>query len=144
VSSRGTEGEHEASRRLKTEFFSQMDGISSCEEGGKDGGVMVLATVSYIFTSHVICFFSFVFAMTVLKYQNVFRQTVHGTWMKPFADALKSEFTFHYPTGMRGTNSSEFVSRTLKLVHTFLLRHCQMQRRGIAGQIFTLSVEKQP
>eukprot|EP00603_Paraphysomonas_imperforata_P004636 CAMPEP_0114415378 /NCGR_PEP_ID=MMETSP0103-20121206/1880_1 /TAXON_ID=37642 ORGANISM="Paraphysomonas imperforata, Strain PA2" /NCGR_SAMPLE_ID=MMETSP0103 /ASSEMBLY_ACC=CAM_ASM_000201 /LENGTH=692 /DNA_ID=CAMNT_0001583563 /DNA_START=9 /DNA_END=2091 /DNA_ORIENTATION=- len=46
VSSRGTEGEHEASRRLKTEFFSQMDGISSCEEGGGAGGVMVLATTN--------------------------------------------------------------------------------------------------
>jgi katanin p60 ATPase-containing subunit A1 len=29
VGSRGEQGEHEASRRLKTEIFSQMDGISS-------------------------------------------------------------------------------------------------------------------
>ena len=48
VSSRGTEGEHEASRRLKTEFFSQMDGIASgagvdAETGGQ---VMVLATTN--------------------------------------------------------------------------------------------------
>lgn len=29
VSKRGADSEHEASRRLKTEFFSQMDGIAS-------------------------------------------------------------------------------------------------------------------
>ena len=29
VASRGADGEHEASRRLKTELFSEMDGIAS-------------------------------------------------------------------------------------------------------------------
>eukprot|EP00602_Paraphysomonas_sp_CaronLab_P006428 CAMPEP_0185030678 /NCGR_PEP_ID=MMETSP1103-20130426/17677_1 /TAXON_ID=36769 /ORGANISM="Paraphysomonas bandaiensis, Strain Caron Lab Isolate" /LENGTH=657 /DNA_ID=CAMNT_0027565891 /DNA_START=53 /DNA_END=2023 /DNA_ORIENTATION=- len=44
VSSRGAEGEHEASRRLKTEFFSQMDGVASSGQG--TSGVMVLATTN--------------------------------------------------------------------------------------------------
>jgi ATP-dependent 26S proteasome regulatory subunit len=34
VSSRGAEGEHEASRRLKTEFFAQMDGVASSGQVG--------------------------------------------------------------------------------------------------------------
>jgi katanin p60 ATPase-containing subunit A1 len=51
VGSRGESGEHEASRRLKTEIFSQMDGISSGDSGKHDGllsanGVMVLATTN--------------------------------------------------------------------------------------------------
>eukprot|EP00606_Chrysophyceae_sp_TOSAG23-5_P001332 GSChrysophyteH2.ASY1.ANO1.1496.1 assembled CDS len=55
VGSRGDSGEHEASRRLKTEIFSQMDGISSSDSGnhpsgeGDDDsvrGVMVLATTN--------------------------------------------------------------------------------------------------
>lgn len=41
VSSRGVDGEHEASRRFKTEFFSQMDGITS----GKQS-VMILCTTN--------------------------------------------------------------------------------------------------
>jgi katanin p60 ATPase-containing subunit A1 len=50
VGSRSEQGEHEASRRLKTELFSQMDGISSSNGGnGKSltaNGVMVLATTN--------------------------------------------------------------------------------------------------
>ena len=61
VGSRGESGEHEASRRLKTEIFSQMDGIASSNKaasnsGGEEGGqhqgkqghgrVMVLATTN--------------------------------------------------------------------------------------------------
>ena len=45
VSSR-REDEHEASRRLKTEFFSQMDGIHSGGTGDKTSSVMVLATTN--------------------------------------------------------------------------------------------------
>ena len=44
VSSRGVDGEHEASRRLKTEFFTQMDGIASA--CGTSSSVMVLATTN--------------------------------------------------------------------------------------------------
>lgn len=47
VSSRGGSGEHESSRRMKTEFFSQMDGLttsSSSAVGGQQ--VMVLATTN--------------------------------------------------------------------------------------------------
>ncbi len=44
VSSRGVDGEHEASRRLKTEFFTQMDGIASA--CGTTSSVMVLATTN--------------------------------------------------------------------------------------------------
>lgn len=43
VSSRGSGSEHEASRRLKTEFFSQMDGIASTNTVAS---VMVLATTN--------------------------------------------------------------------------------------------------
>ena len=59
VGSRGENGEHEASRRLKTEIFSQMDGIAASnkgvhgsgegtepEEGHGRGRVMVLATTN--------------------------------------------------------------------------------------------------
>jgi len=42
VSKRGEQGEHEASRRLKSELLTQMDGISTNK--GADGQVMVLAT----------------------------------------------------------------------------------------------------
>ena len=43
VSARGGEGEHEASRRLKTEFFAQMDGVVSTNG---EGNVMVLCTTN--------------------------------------------------------------------------------------------------
>ena len=48
VSSRGAEGEHEASRRLKTEFFSQMDGITSSSNSNSSspGKIMVLCTTN--------------------------------------------------------------------------------------------------
>lgn len=59
VGSRGETGEHEASRRLKTEIFSQMDGIASGNTSSNSGGgggeaesapvpqrVMVLATTN--------------------------------------------------------------------------------------------------
>lgn len=48
VSTRGADSEHEASRRLKTEFFSQMDGLASAR-GVEDTAlrrVMVLATTN--------------------------------------------------------------------------------------------------
>ncbi len=44
MSSRSSDSEHEASRRLKTELFSQMDGIAS--QGSGSQGVMVLATTN--------------------------------------------------------------------------------------------------
>jgi Cdc6-like AAA superfamily ATPase len=51
VSSRGVDGEHEASRRLKTEFFSQMDGIESNDVNDSNNlnlvSVMVLATTNW-------------------------------------------------------------------------------------------------
>jgi len=44
VSARGSSDEHEASRRLKTEIFSQMDGISSLPS--QENRIMVLATTN--------------------------------------------------------------------------------------------------
>ena len=54
VSARGAAGEHEASRRLKSELLSQMDGVNSASGGASSGGggnpqsdlVMVLATTN--------------------------------------------------------------------------------------------------
>jgi katanin p60 ATPase-containing subunit A1 len=43
VSTRGADGEHEASRRFKSELLSQMDGIPSSSGQAADT-VMVLAT----------------------------------------------------------------------------------------------------
>jgi SpoVK/Ycf46/Vps4 family AAA+-type ATPase len=45
VTSRGGSGEHEASRRMKTEFFAQMDGIVTQESSG-EGRTIVLATTN--------------------------------------------------------------------------------------------------
>jgi len=44
VSARGGAGEHEASRRFKAELLSQMDGVGSAAEAGRN--VMVLATTN--------------------------------------------------------------------------------------------------
>lgn len=48
ASSRGSAGEHEASRRLKTALFTEMDGIQSVDAvtGEPLGQVMVLATTN--------------------------------------------------------------------------------------------------
>lgn len=47
VSARGGEGEHEASRRLKTELFAQMDGVNSSTGASKIAdNVMVLCTTN--------------------------------------------------------------------------------------------------
>eukprot|EP01060_Flectonema_neradi_P007836 TRINITY_DN1554_c0_g1_i1.p1 TRINITY_DN1554_c0_g1~~TRINITY_DN1554_c0_g1_i1.p1 ORF type:complete len:537 (+),score=108.77 TRINITY_DN1554_c0_g1_i1:50-1660(+) len=46
-SSRGGDGEHEASRRVKTEFLTQMDGMQSIDENGEVKPVMVLAATNY-------------------------------------------------------------------------------------------------
>ena len=42
LGSRKTDGEHEASRRLKTEFMVQMDGISKPDDGSSTGRHMLL------------------------------------------------------------------------------------------------------
>ena len=46
VSSRGERDEHEASRRLKTEILTQMDGVTSKADAEAGGVVMVLATTN--------------------------------------------------------------------------------------------------
>ncbi|BDA48893.1 Katanin p60 ATPase-containing subunit A1 at C-terminar half [Coccomyxa sp. Obi] len=46
-SSRGATGEHEASRRVKTEILVQIDGIHSHAEPGQRGQVMVLAATNF-------------------------------------------------------------------------------------------------
>jgi vacuolar protein-sorting-associated protein 4 len=40
------EGEDDSSRRVKTEFFTQMDGV-----GGKEGGVLVLGATNVVLRS---------------------------------------------------------------------------------------------
>jgi katanin p60 ATPase-containing subunit A1 len=49
VSARGAAGEHEASRRVKSELLVQMDGVqqSSADDDGKPKTVMVLAATNY-------------------------------------------------------------------------------------------------
>lgn len=50
-SSRDSDGEHEASRRVKSEILVQMDGVSSCVGQGEPGKpeplVMVLGATNY-------------------------------------------------------------------------------------------------
>jgi katanin p60 ATPase-containing subunit A1 len=46
TSVRGGSGEHEASRRLKSEIFSQLDGVTSGSESQENPRVMVLATTN--------------------------------------------------------------------------------------------------
>lgn len=46
LSARGGDGEHEASRRMKNEFFQQMDGLSRSNNDGGDGRVLVLAATN--------------------------------------------------------------------------------------------------
>lgn len=46
TSARGGSGEHEASRRLKSEIFSQLDGVTSGAEDPNHGRIMVLATTN--------------------------------------------------------------------------------------------------
>jgi len=44
VSTRGASGEHEASRRMKTELYTQMDGVTT--KSGDGGTVMVLGATN--------------------------------------------------------------------------------------------------